>query len=574
MRATAFVWTLIAVASVGCSGDIGGANNGAANGGNNNNNGGGNSTQPTPGGGGSNQPIGPEQPSPRLVRQLTSNEYRSTVTDLLQISDPNTTDIPPDVPVRGYSTNTASAFIDMSNVDKYQSVGVALADRAVQESFSKLVSCQTQDTACATTFVQQFGLRAFRRPLAADEQTRYLTLFDPSVTGGDFKTGVGLVIKTMLISPYFLLRSELGDDKGNGSFVLSPYETASALSYAYWGTMPDDALFSSAQSGALASKKEIETQARRLLADPRGHARVAAFAGEWLEASRAYVATKDPATFPALKDAATSSAIVNAMKAEEDAFITNIVFASTKKWSELFSADYTFANDQLATYYGLPMPGSGANVVKVPLGAGSARGGLLTMGMFLFGHARADQSSPTQRGHAIRANMFCADVPPPPPGVDVTVKAGTPGNTGREQIQALTGSGMCNTCHSLMNPIGFGLEGFDGAAQPRTLDHGEMVDTSGAINGLTASPITFNGAKELSNIVAGSKDAQACLASNYFRYVRGFDPQQTADAADGNAVQKLGQDFVTNNLDLPELFVQVALQNSFTARRSVEALNR
>jgi hypothetical protein len=526
------------------------------------------------GGGSSNQPIGAEQPSPRLVRQLTANEYRSTVADLLQISAPNTTDIPPDVSVRGYSTNAASAFVDMSNVDKYQSVGDALADRAVQESFSKLVSCQTQDTACATTFVQQFGLRAFRRPLPADEQTRYLTLFDPSVTGGDFKTGVGLVIKAMLISPFFLMRSELGDDKGSGKFVLSPFEIASALSYAYWGTMPDDALFSSAQSGALANKKEIETQVRRLLADPRGRARVAAFAGEWLEASRAYVATKDPATFPALKDAPTSAAIVNAMKAEEDAFITNIVFDSTKKWSELFSADYTFVNDQLATYYGLPTPGSGANVSKVSLGAGSARGGLLTMGMFLFGHARADQSSPTQRGHAIRANMFCSDVPPPPPGVDVTIKAGTPGNTGREQIQALTGSGMCNTCHSLMNPIGFGLEGFDGAAQPRTMDHGEMVDTSGTINGITAAPINFNGAKELSNIVAGSKDAQACLATNYFRYLRGFDPQQTGDPADGNAVQKLGQDFVTNNLDLPELFVQVALQDSFTARRSVEALNR
>ncbi|HXI54467.1 MAG TPA: DUF1592 domain-containing protein [Polyangia bacterium] len=508
------------------------------------------------------------------MRQLTSSEYRSTVADLLQISAPNTTDIPPDVSVRGYSTNAASAFIDMSNVDKYQSVGDALADRAIQESFSKLVPCQSQDMACAATFVQQFGLRAFRRPLTADEQARYLTVFDPSVTGGDFKTGVGLVIKAMLISPFFLMRSELGVDKGNGKFVLSPYETASALSYAYWGTMPDDALFSSAQSGALASKKEIETQVRRLLADPRGRARVATFAGEWLEASRAYVATKDPATFPALKDAATSAAIVTAMKAEEDAFITNIVFDSTKKWSELFSADYTFVNDQLAVYYGLPKPGSGANVAKVSLGAGSARGGLLTMGMFLFGHARADQSSPTQRGHAIRANMFCVDVPPPPPGVDVTIKPGMAGNTGRDQIQALTGSGMCNTCHSLMNPIGFGLEGFDGAGQPRTLDHGETVDTSGEIDGLTASPITFNGARELSNILASNKDAQACLASNYFRYVRGFDPQQTTDAADANAVTKLQQDFVTNNLDLPELFVQVALQDSFTARRSVEALNR
>src|SRR4029077_2174043 len=125
------------------------------------------------------------------------------------------------------------------------------------------------------------------------------------------------------------------------------FEVASALSYTYWGTMPDDTLFASARSGALAGKREIEAQARRLLSAPRGRARIAAFAGEWLEASRAYVATKDAQTYPALKDAATSSQIVDAMKAEMDAFFTSVAFESSKKFSELFSADFTFLNDRL-----------------------------------------------------------------------------------------------------------------------------------------------------------------------------------------------------------------------------------
>jgi hypothetical protein len=101
-----------------------------------------------------------------------------------------------------------------------------------------------------------------------------------------------------------------------------------------------------------------------------------------------------------------------------------------------------------------------------------------------------------------------------------------------------------------------------------------MVDTSGVINGLFPMPVTFNGARELSTIVAGSKDAQACLAKNYYRYVRGFGPEQTGVAADANAVELLGQDFAGGNLDMSEMFVRVALQNSFTVRRSVEALNR
>jgi hypothetical protein len=371
------------------------------------------------------------------------------------------------------------------------------------------------------------------------------------------------------------MRSELGTEAAAGRFTLTPFEVASALSYTYWGTMPDDALFASARSGALSGKREIEAQARRLLSAPRGRARIAAFAGEWLEASRAYVATKDAKTYPAIKDAATSTQIVDAMKAELDAFFTGIAFDSTKKFSELFTADYTFVNDRLAAFYGLPAPGTGETTAKVTLPAGSPRGGLLTTGMFLFGHARADQSSPTQRGHTIRANVFCTDVLPPPPGVDATVKPGTPGKTGRQQIEALTGTGSCAGCHSLMNPIGFGLEGFDGAAQVRTLDNGEAVDTSGAINGLASSPtLAFNGPRELAALIAKDAEAQACLASHYYRYARGFVPEQTGEDRDAVAADNLGKAFVKGNLDLPELFLQVALQDSFTARRSLEALKR
>jgi hypothetical protein len=260
------------------------------------------------------------------------------------------------------------------------------------------------------------------------------------------------------------------------------------------------------------------------------------------------------------------------MKAEEDAFVSHVVFDSTKKFSELFSANYTFVNDRLASYYGLPVPGSGDQVAKVSINTGSARGGLLTLGMFLFGHARTDQSSPVQRGHLIRSNFFCSEVPPPPPGVDATVKPGTPGKTGREQIEALTGSGQCASCHSLLNPVGFALEAFGGAAEERALDNGQAVDTTGALTGVAglADTVSFNGARELANIIAGSTQAQACLAANYHRYTRGY----VATADDTSAVQKLSEQFVTGNLDLPELFVRVALQDSFSLRRSVETLQQ
>ncbi len=154
-----------------------------------------------------------------------------------------------------------------------------------------------------------------------------------------------LTIRSLLISPSFLFRSELGRDNGQGSFTLTPYETASALSYLFWGTMPDAPLFAAAASGALANKSEIEAQARRLLADPRGRSEIAHFFYEWLESPRAYVATKDQAAFPKLFTSSSSlDTIRAAMREEQDQFVTHVVFDSTKRFDELFNATYTFAN--------------------------------------------------------------------------------------------------------------------------------------------------------------------------------------------------------------------------------------
>jgi len=569
--------SLVALVAAGCTGRISGAGSGPSGGGPGATTTGAGGAATSTGTGGATATGGAaapavESPSPRLLRQLNLAEYTATVKDLLHLANPDTSAIPPDVSVDGFTTNVTGLFVSDTSMDAYNTTGAALGDRAVAEQYAALVPCTTQDAACQGTFIDAFGARAFRRPLSADEHTRYLALFDPSLTGGDFKTGVGLVVKAMLVSPNFLFRSELGADMGNGTFKLTPYEIATSLSYTYWGTMPDDALFASAKSGDLAGKTELEAQARRLLADPRGRGRVASFFYEWMESARAYVATKDAGKYPSYAKANTNNALVSAMRDEEDAFIANVVFDSTKKWDELFTANYTFANDTLAGYYGLPLPGS-ATAKKVTVPAGDQRGGLLTLGMFLVGHGRTDQSSPTQRGHMIRASMLCSDVPPPPPDVNTNVTMAPAGQTGRDQIQALTGSGVCNGCHSLMNPIGFGLEGFDSTGAERTLDNGQPVDATGVINGFTSTTgaaLTFNGARELAGILAQSDDARRCFAGNYHRYARGF----AGKGVDAGAVQKLQDLFLSKNLDLPELFVQVALQDSFVLRRTADMVMR
>jgi hypothetical protein len=515
-----------------------------------------------------------ERPSPRILRQLTRSEYQRTAADLLGLTNPDVTAIPPDREVRGFTNNVTVAFVDEQHLDAYVSVGTALASRAVSEGYAKLVPCTTEDTACAASFVESFGARALRRPLTDAEQARYVGLFDASTTGGQFKVGVELTIRSLLISPSFLFRSELGKDNGQGGFTLTPFEIASALSYTFWGTMPDAALFTAAASGALSDKTEQERQARRLLADQRGRERVAQFFYEWMESPRAYVATKDEASFPNLfKSSGGVDSIRAAMRQEQDAFVTHVVFDSTHRFEELFDATYTFATAELASYYGLPTTGLGSTPQKVELGPASARGGLLTLGMFLFGHARTTASSPTQRGHMIRANLLCEDIPPPPPDVDTAQTPANPGRTTRENILALTGNGVCPACHQLQDPIGFGLEQFDGAASQRSMENGVPIDASGEIKGILGAQgeqLKFNGSRELSKIVASNPRARACFTTNYYRFARGFD----AKGEDLCAVNKLTEDFKANNLELPELFVRLVLQDSFTTRRTAQVVEQ
>lgn len=562
-------WLVALLVAAGCTGEIteqsGNVPGGAVSGGN------------TGGGSGGIENVAPdctdESPSPRILRQLTRGEYQRTVADLLSLSDPDVTAVPPDREVRGFTNNVTVAFVDEQRMDAFATTAAALTARALNESYGKVVPCATKDDACAAQFIDAFGLRAFRRPLSEAEKARYLALFDAGVTGGSFDKGVELTIRSLLISPSFLFRSELGQSDGAGNFRLTPYETASALSYLFWGTMPDAALLGSAQSGALANKAEIEAQARRLLADQRGRATVAQFFYEWLESPRAYVASKDVASFPKLSSQEVVDTIRGAMREEQDRFVTNVVFDSSKRFSELFDATYTFANGALADYYGLPSAGLGATTQKVELGAGSARGGLLTLGMFLFGHARTTASSPTQRGHMIRANILCEDIPPPPPDVDTAATPAMPGRTTREQILALTANGVCPSCHMLQDPIGFGLEAFDGAAVTRATDNGVPIDATGVINGIngpSGEKLEFDGARQLSALVGQNPKARACFTTNYYRFARGFD----AKGVDTCAVNKLSQELIEGDVELPELFVKLALQDSFTKRRSTEVLSQ
>jgi hypothetical protein len=502
---------------------------------------------------------GDEVPGPRRLRLLTRAEYGNSVADLLGLATPNIDNLPVESVVDGFDNNAAASAVTSRHIDEYLSTGERLATAALAQSRARLLSCQAGTTGCDKIFVTSFGRRTFRRPLTDAEVTRYLALFDAQVTGGSFDKGVELVIRAMLASPNFLYRSEVGEKAPDGSFKLNGYEVATALSYFLWDTTPDDALLDAARTGALDKPDGVDTQAKRLLADPRSRASIASFFRQWLGTADFQFTNKDQAVYPTFSDP-----VRNAMIAEEDAFVSAVVFDGAGTFGNLLDADYVFVNDVLAPFYDLPAV-SGPDLRKVPAGANRTRGGLLTLGALVGMHAHSNESSPVRRGVFVRTRLLCQTLQPPPqnlnimpPGLDATL-------TTRERFAKHSSEPLCKSCHVLIDDVGFGFERYDGVGAYRDTEGDKPIDDSGVLRGmedLTADTATdFKGPLELGRLLAKSPNAQACLARQVFRFARGGE--STKDAC---AIRKLQSAFSKSGFNLQRLLLDTVEQQSFLTR--------
>lgn len=496
----------------------------------------------------------PDKPGPRMLRLLTREEYAVTVAELLSIPKPAVDDLPVEPRVAGYDNNASASVVTSRHLDAY----LAIADRLVRESLStaksKLVSCDLNAATCKTSFVEKFGRRAFRRPLRAEERARFEGMF-ASELSPTADEGVALVVSAMLVSPSFLYRSELGAASGDGTFTLTPFELATALSYTFLGVAPDERLLDVAASGKL----DVETEARALLLDPRSRVQVGRFFHQWLDTSALLSANKDKDIYPSFTDP-----VREGLAAEQNAFVSHVVFDSSHAFGELLSADYVFANDAVAGFYGLPA-GIGATAKKVP--AGAQRGGILTLGSVLAAHAHANESSPIRRGKFVRDRLLCQELSPPPPSADTTPPGLDATLTTRERFAKHTANAACKSCHQFIDGVGFSFERYDGVGAYRETENGKPIDASGDIKGResleSGTSEKFDGPKGLAALLEKSEAAPKCFATQWFRFARGLKE----DGPEVCTAHALGAKFLEKKQDIRELMVAVVMQRSFLVRR-------
>jgi hypothetical protein len=348
--------------------------------------------------------------------------------------------------------------------------------------------------ACARSNLSDLARRAYRRPITPDELDGLMHFVERA---DSVDRGMELALEAILVSPKFLFRIEPADRP------LDDLEFASRLSYFLWSSMPDDELFALADSHRLRDPEILHAQVHRMLLDPKSRALADNFAGQWLQTRNLDSLQPDPAEFPEF-----TPDLRRDMQTETRLFVQSLI-RGDRPISDFLAANYTFLNQRLALFYGIPSV-DGPQFRRVDLPADSHRSGIFTQAAVLTVTSYPARTSPVLRGKWILENLLDSPPPPPPPNVpklDETSLGATA--TVRQRLEQHRASPACSGCHSRMDPLGFNLENYDAIGRWRTNDGDLPIDAGDGPNALRK------------HLLADQDRFARCLASKLATYALG-----------------------------------------------------
>ncbi len=503
-------------------------------------------------------PPPPFAPGPGVVRRVVASQYTATIAALLGPEAAMIATPPPDAALNGLDAVGASQLaLDDGAVRAHEASSRAVAAAAVtagaRDRWAGCAPRTVDDEACFRTFVSRFGRALFRRALDAEEIDAWVALAREAATRtNDFDRGLTWLIAAQLQAPSFLYRVELGepDPARPGQSKLTAHELATRLAFFLTGHGPDEALLDAADRDELSTREQVRAQAERLIAADEARAALATHYDELLRLRELPTVSKNAQLFPALDDGLRRS-----MREETQRLIADIVWERDADFRDFFDADYTFVDSPLARLYGLPDRGRGFQ--RVALDAASKRGGYLGQASFHTLQSHATTTSPTLRGKFIREVLLCQPIPAPPPGVSTTLPADPPGGarTNRERLEVHMTTPSCAGCHQLMDPLGFGLEGFDPIGAFRTQEpNGMTIEAESALDGAR-----FEGAGQLGALLKPMRAAMVCTTRGLYRQAVG----RIEGRSEEESVQDIVAAFEASGWKMKALLAEIAASDGF-----------
>ena len=464
----------------------------------------------------------PYEPPTAAMTRLTQTQYARVVHDVFGSDIAVPARLEPDLRDGGLVAIGASkATISPRGAELYEAAAISVAAQALaEERRDDIVPCMpaaVRDEACAEQFVVETGRRLWRRPLTDDEVAKLTQLaVRAAETLGDFHVGLEHALSAMLQSPKFLFRTEIGSETSEGR-VVTPYELATRLSFFLWNTAPDDALLDAAETGRLATPEGVEAEVDRMLEDERARDGVRQIFTDLFELDRLDELVKAPQVFEHASEDVGPSAREETLRT-----IEWLAFEQNADFRDLLTTRTTFLNRKLASIYSVPAPArDGFAMFEFPEDHPRAGTGFLGHASFLSLAAHPVSTSPTLRGKFIRQKLLCHLIPSPPAGVDTSIpEPSGEAPTLRARIQEHLSNPACSSCHLITDPMGLGLENFDGIGVYRTHDNGVLIEPAG-----TLDEIEFADARELASVLRGHQDFAPCLTKKVYSYALGHEPE-------------------------------------------------
>jgi hypothetical protein len=326
----------------------------------------------------------------------------------------------------------------------------------------------------------QFASRAWRRPLTEKEKQSLRTFYDKAVTAeGDHTKAIRALLARILVSPAFLYRVEQPAEAAAASVRPIPdWEMASRLSFFLWASIPDDELRRAAGAGELSTPQGLQRQVKRMLADAKARRLSAEFFGQWLgfyhfDQFKGVDTSRYPEFTNDVKDSMYDEAV---------SFFEYII-RKDRPVRDILSADYTFLDQPLATFYGIKREIKSKNQVEMVEGANSLqRGGLLRLGAVLTATSAPLRTSPVKRGDWVLRRILGTPVPPPPADAG-SIPADDKlfgGLSLKQKLESHKRNATCATCHARIDPLGFSLEHYDSTGRWRDkYADGKPIEDSG-----------------------------------------------------------------------------------------------
>lgn len=618
------LWPSVALACAlgACSGQApngdgdgeGGGNGGGAGGGDASGGGGG-----TASGGGGEEPELPSVPgegpngfacaasgSPKSIgmRRLSNTQYRNTLRDLAALALKSNGDAVMTAVAKELALYPADSRppVPKDKHGAYRRMDQDLQDVHVEAAYkvafavaaeltkpanlgAVLGTCGTDanagnDATCISDFVKTFGARAFRRPLDEAELAFFKGFYGD--TAGINAKAVADTIAGMLMAPRFLYLVEHGSKPVEGKanvFALDDYEVASRLSYQFWQTMPDQALFDAAAAGELTKPEGFAKQVDRLLKDPRARTTFDEFYADYLKLDDLpFIDKTEEFKYRSFAGADLPNPGTRANVIEDVlAMARYLTWSKGGTFDDLLLDEHSYATtDDVARLYGIAKWSGSGEPPKFPAGKRPGvltRVGLLATGMVV--------TRPIMKGVFIRHNILCDDIPPPPNNAQnaTITQAVASTRTMVERVTQQAGSG-CASCHaSLINPLGFATEGFDSLGRARTEEVFYNGDTGLEIkrfpvNTKAVPRVTEEDAREasgpadLAKFIVESKKANACFTRHLFRFTFARWESLTSDdevsPVDGCVLERVRK--VAETKPLTDVFREMALTAPFVER--------